>query len=134
MYVNVGIPWISPVYIYIYVSMQGQVCHSCSDFGQVAAVAVLEGEVPVAPRHLVELNQESMAYVTRLERFAERSNFGLNDAKLNVIVPMKTATLGYIPFSDPNLKNMEQFDTVWSFGFDWFQGKEGRLKGILFEG
>ena len=50
---------------------------SCSDFGQVASVAVLEGEVPVGPRHLVELNQESMAYVTRLERFAERANFGL---------------------------------------------------------
>ena len=65
---------------------------------QVAAVAVLEGEVPVGPRHLVELNQESMAYVTRLERFAERSNFGLNDAKLNVIVPMKTATLGISHF------------------------------------
>lgn len=32
-------------------------------FMVVAAVAVLEGEVPVAPRHLVELNQESMAYV-----------------------------------------------------------------------
>ena len=61
-------------------------------------VAVLEGEVPVGPRHLVELNQESMAYVTRLERFAERSNFGLNDAKLNVIVPMKTATLGISHF------------------------------------
>lgn len=32
-------------------------------FMVVAAVAVLEGEVPVGPRHLVELNQESMAYV-----------------------------------------------------------------------
>lgn len=32
-------------------------------FMVVAAIAVLEGEAPVGPRHLMELNRESMAYV-----------------------------------------------------------------------
>lgn len=113
--------------IYIYVSMQGQVCHSCSDFGSGGCRGSPWGRGARGSQAFGGAQPGEHGLCHQARKIRGTLKFWVKRCQTERHCPYENCHFGYIPFSDPNWKtwnSLIQFGRLVLFGFkgkreDW---------------